>query len=148
MNLEANNISFSYTKKKPILKDISLSLKNNEIIGLIGDSGSGKSTLCKILSGHISNYSGEVTIDNQKIPDKNFYPVQLIFQHPEKTMNPKWKMEKVLSESWTPTQELKDTFGLKDTWLTRWPNELSGGELQRFSILRALNPKTKFIDSN
>ncbi len=124
MNLEANNISFSYTKKKPILKDISLSLKNNEIIGLIGDSGSGKSTLCKILSGHISNYSGEVTIDNQKIPDKNFYPVQLI----------KWKMEKVLSESWTPTQELKDTFGLKDTWLTRWPNELSGGELQRFSI--------------
>ncbi len=122
MNLEANNISFSYTKKKPILKDISLSLKNNEIIGLIGDSGSGKSTLCKILSGHISNYSGEVTIDNQKIPDKNFYPVQLIFQHPEKTMNPKWKMEKVLSESWTPTQELKDTFGLKDTWLTRWPN--------------------------
>jgi peptide/nickel transport system ATP-binding protein len=38
-----------------------------------------------------------------------------------------------------------DTFGLKDNWLGRWPNELSGGELQRFSILRALNPKTKFI---
>ena len=40
---------------------------------------------------------------------------------------------------------LKDTFGLKDNWLNRWPSELSGGELQRFSILRALNPKTKFI---
>ena len=145
MNLEAKNISFSYTKKRKILNDISLSLKNNEILGLIGDSGSGKSTLCKILSGHISNYSGEVTIDNKKIPEKDFYPVQLIFQHPEKTMNPKWKMEKVLNESWTPTQDLKDTFGLKDAWLTRWPNELSGGELQRFSILRALNPKTKFI---
>ena len=60
-------------------------------------------------------------------------------------MNPKWKMNKVLNESWTPPQELKDTFGLKDKWLTRWPSELSGGELQRFSILRALNPKTKFI---
>ena len=84
-------------------------------------------------------------LDDCKILDKDYYPVQLIFQHPEKTMNPKWKMEKVLNEPWNPPQELKDTFGLKDSWLTRWHNELSGGELQRFSILRALNPKTKFI---
>ena len=145
MDLKANNISFSYNKKRQILKDVSLSINSNQIIGLIGDSGSGKSTLCKILSGYISNYSGEVTLDGKKIPDKDFYPVQLIFQHPEKTMNPKWKMDKVLNESWTPSKDLKDTFGLKDSWLTRWPSELSGGELQRFSILRALNPKTKFI---
>lgn len=145
MNLEAKNITFSYNKKRQILKDVSLSLNSNQIIGLMGDSGSGKSTLCKILSGYLTHYSGEVTIDGNKIPDKDFYPVQLIFQHPEKTMNPKWKMEKVLNESWTPPQDLKDTFGLKDQWLTRWPSELSGGELQRFSILRALNPKTKFI---
>lgn len=145
MELKANNISFSYNKKRQILKDFSLSLNSNQIIGLMGDSGSGKSTLCKILAGYISNYSGEVTLDGNKIPDKGFYPVQLIFQHPEKTMNPKWKMEKVLNESWTPPKELRDTFGLKDQWLTRWPNELSGGELQRFSILRAINPETKFI---
>lgn len=145
MELKANNISFSYSKKKQILKDISLSLNSNQIIGLMGDSGTGKSTLCKIMSGYLFNYSGEVTLDGEKIQGKNFNPVQLIFQHPEKTMNPKWKMEKVLNESWIPSQELKDTFGLKDTWLKRWPNELSGGELQRFSILRALNPKTKFI---
>lgn len=145
MNLKAENISFSYNKKREILKDVSLSINSNQIIGLMGDSGSGKSTLCKIIAGYISNYSGKVTMDGNEIPDKDYYPVQLIFQHPEKTMNPKWKMEKVLNEAWTPTQELKDTFGLKDSWLTRWPNELSGGELQRFSILRALNPKTKFI---
>lgn len=145
MELKANNISFSYNKKRQILKDVSLSLNSNQIIGLIGDSGSGKSTLCKILAGYITKYSGDVTLDGKKIPDKDFYPVQLIFQHPEKTMNPKWKMEKVLTESWNPPQELKDTFGLKENWLTRWPSELSGGELQRFSILRALNPKTKFI---
>lgn len=145
MNLEANNISFSYNNKRQILKDISLSLNSNKIIGLIGDSGSGKSTLCKIIAGYIRNYSGEVTIDGKEIPNNDFYPVQLIFQHPEKTMNPKWKMEKVLKESWNPPQDLRDTFGLKDNWLTRWPNELSGGELQRFSILRALNPKTNFI---
>ena len=145
MNLKAENISFSYNKKREILKDVSLSLSSDKIIGLIGDSGSGKSTLCKIIAGYITNYSGNVTLDGKPIPDKDFYPVQLIFQHPEKTMNPKWKMEKVLNESWNPPQDLKDTFGLKDSWLTRWPNELSGGELQRFSILRALNPKTKFI---
>lgn len=145
MNLEAKNISFSYNKKRQILKDVSLSINSNQIIGLIGDSGSGKSTLCKILSGYLTHYSGEVTLDGNEIPNKGFHPVQLIFQHPEKTMNPKWKMEKVLMESWEPTRDLKDTFGLKDSWLTRWPSELSGGELQRFSILRALNPKTKFI---
>ncbi|MER2013396.1 MAG: ATP-binding cassette domain-containing protein [Methanobrevibacter sp.] len=145
MDLKASNITFSYNKKRQILKDISLSLNSNQIIGLMGDSGSGKSTLCKVLAGYITNYKGEVTLDGNKIPDKDFYPVQLIFQHPEKTMNPKWKMDKVLNESWAPPQELKDTFGLKDKWLTRWPSELSGGELQRFSILRALNPKTKFI---
>ena len=145
MDLKASNITFSYNKKRQILKDISLSLNSNQIIGLMGDSGSGKSTLCKVLAGYITHYKGEVTLDGNKIPDKDFYPVQLIFQHPEKTMNPKWKMNKVLNESWTPPQELKDTFGLKDKWLTRWPSELSGGELQRFSILRALNPKTKFI---
>ena len=145
MDLKASNITFSYNKKRQILKDISLSLNSNQIIGLMGDSGSGKSTLCKVLAGYITNYKGEVTLDGNKIPNKDFYPVQLIFQHPEKTMNPKWKMDKVLNESWAPPQELKDTFGLKDKWLTRWPSELSGGELQRFSILRALNPKTKFI---
>jgi peptide/nickel transport system ATP-binding protein len=145
MELKADNISFSYNKKRQILKDFSLSLNSNQIIGLMGDSGSGKSTLCKILSGHISHYSGEVTLDGNKIQDKGFYPVQLIYQHPEKTMNPKWKMEKVLNESWNPPQDLKKSFGLKDSWLTRWPSELSGGELQRFSILRALNPNTKFI---
>ena len=128
MELKANNISFSYNKKRQILKDFSISVDSNQIIGLMGDSGSGKSTLCKILAGYITHYSGEVTLDGNKIPDKGFYPVQLIFQHPEKTMNPKWKMEKVLNESWTPPKELRDIFGLKDQWLTRWPNELSGGE--------------------
>mgnify|MGYP003301234887 CR=1 FL=1 len=145
MNLKASNISFSYNKKRQILKDISLSLDSNKIIGLIGDSGSGKSTLCKIMAGYITNYSGEVTLDGKKIPDKDFYPVQLIFQHPEKTMNPKWKMEQVLKESWDVPDEFLEEFGIQKTWLTRFPQELSGGELQRFSVLRSLNPDTKFL---
>ncbi len=145
MYLHANNISFAYKKDKPILKNISISVPDNKVIGLMGDSGSGKSTLCKIMSGYITNYTGTVSLDKEVIDNKGYHPAQLIFQHPEKTMNPKWKMHKVLEESWNPPQELMDTFGLKENWLGRWPNELSGGELQRFSILRALNPKTKFI---
>lgn len=145
MYLHANNISFAYNKKRDILKNLSISIPNNKIIGLIGDSGTGKSTLCKIMAGYIQNYTGTVSLDKNLIKTKKHYSVQLIFQHPEKTMNPKWKMKKVLEESWSPTQELRDIFGLKENWLKRWPSELSGGELQRFSILRALNPETKFI---
>ena len=114
-------------------------------MGLIGDSGSGKSTLCKILSGYVTKYEGNVTFDGNPLPKKGFKPVQLIYQHPEKVMNPKWKMEQVLKESWDVPDEFLEEFGIQKTWLTRFPQELSGGELQRFSVLRSLNPDTKFL---
>ena len=146
MKLKATNISFKYpSAKNYLLKDINLELDNKKIMGLIGDSGSGKSTLCKILSGYIEKYDGEVTLDGNSLPKKGFKPVQLIYQHPEKVMNPKWKMEKVLKESWDVDDESLTDFGIQKSWLTRFPQELSGGELQRFSVLRALNPKTKFL---
>ena len=146
MELKANNISFKYpSAKKYLLKDINLEVNNRKVMGLIGDSGSGKSTLCKILSGYIEKYDGEVTLDGNSLPKKGFKPVQLIYQHPEKVMNPKWKMEKVLKESWDVDDESLTDFGIQKSWLTRFPQELSGGELQRFSVLRALNPKTKFL---
>ena len=146
MELKGSNISFKYpSAKKYILKDIDIQLDNTKITGLVGDSGSGKSTLCKILAGYINNYEGNVTLDGKELPLKEFCPVQLIYQHPEKVMNPKWKMTTVLEESWMPDDALLEDFGIQKSWLTRFPQELSGGELQRFSVLRALNPKTKFI---
>jgi len=146
MELKAKNISFKYpSAKKYLLKNVNLELDNNKIMGLIGDSGSGKSTLCKILSGYVSRYEGEVIFDGQPLPKKGFKPVQLIYQHPEKVMNPKWKMESVLKESWDVDDEILKEFGIQKSWLTRFPQELSGGELQRFSVLRSLNPKTKFL---
>ena len=54
-------------------------------------------------------------------------------------------MSEVLKESWDVGDEILSEFGIQKSWLKRWPAELSGGELQRFSVLRALNPKTKFI---
>ena len=146
MELKAENISFKYpSAKKYLLKDINLELDNNKVMGLIGDSGSGKSTLCKILSGYVTKYEGNVTFDGKSLPKKGFKPVQLIYQHPEKVMNPKWKMEAVLKESWDVPDDFLKEFGIQKTWLTRFPQELSGGELQRFSVLRSLNPKTKFL---
>ena len=146
MKLKATNISFKYpSAKNYLLKDINLELNNEKITGLVGDSGSGKSTLCKILSGYVQKYEGEVSFDDAPLPKKGFKPVQLIYQHPEKVMNPKWKMKDVLGESWDVDEKTLSEFGIQKSWLTRFPQELSGGELQRFSVLRALNPKTKFI---
>ena len=146
MELKGLNISFKYLSSKEfILKDIDISLDNKKITGLVGDSGSGKSTLCEILSGYINNFEGQVTLDGQELPKKEFCPVQLIYQHPEKVMNPKWKMSEVLAESWDVDDKLLSEFGIQKSWMTRFPQELSGGELQRYSVLRALNPKTKFI---
>ncbi len=146
MELKGQNISFKYkNSKKCIIKDLDISIKNGEIKGLVGDSGSGKSTLCKILAGYNNDYGGVITLDNNYILKNVFNPVQLIFQHPEQTMNPKWKMKDILFESWDVNEDLIDQFGIQKSWLNRWPNELSGGELQRFSVLRALSPKTKFL---
>lgn len=146
MKLKIENLSFKYPNaKKYLLKDVNLELDNKKIVGLIGDSGSGKSTLCKILSGYIDNYESNVTFNENPLPKKGFKPIQLIYQHPEKVMNPKWKMKQVLEESWNVPDELLDEFGIQKQWLKRYPQELSGGELQRFSVLRSLNPNTQFL---
>ncbi|RBQ22579.1 putative ABC transporter ATP-binding protein [Candidatus Methanobinarius endosymbioticus] len=148
MELKGKNINFKYGfSKKWILKDLNISLKSGEIKGLIGDSGSGKSTLSKILSGYMEEkkFKGDITIDGLKPLKSGFNPVQLIFQHPEQTMNPKWKMKDILYESWDVTEDLIEEFGIQKSWLNRWPNELSGGELQRFAVLRALSPNTQFL---
>lgn len=146
MELKGSNISFKYPSAKDyILKDIDICINDEKITGLVGDSGSGKSTLCKILSGYVNKFEGTVTLDGKELPKKEFCPVQLIYQHPEKVMNPKWKMKDVLEESWMPDDNLLSEFGIQKSWLTRFPQELSGGELQRFSVLRAINPKTKFL---
>jgi peptide/nickel transport system ATP-binding protein len=145
VRLKGENISFGYKKNNWILNNINISLKSGEVLGLIGDSGSGKSTLCKILSGYENNYHGNVTINRKEIPVNGYHPVQLVFQHPEKAVNPKWKMKNILNEGYTVPQDILDSFGIKKKWLNRWPSELSGGELQRFALARALGPKTKFL---
>ena len=146
MELTGRNISFKYSSgSRQILKDVDITIDNKKILGLFGDRGGGKSSLCKNLAGHIKRYDGQVRLDGNEIPKSGFDPVQLIYQHPEKVMNPKWKMHEVLEESWDVPDNLLEDFGIQKSWLNRWPAELSGGELQRFSVLRSLNPNTKFL---
>lgn len=116
-----------------------------EVIGLSGYSGCGKTTLSRILAGYIEPREGKVTIANSKLKRNAFRPVQLIYQHPEKAINPRWRMHEVITESYTPSQEILDAFEIREEWLNRWPAELSGGQQQRFCIVRALHPKTRYI---
>ncbi len=144
--LAAGNISFRYGKSADwILRGINLTVKPGERVGLIGPSGCGKSTLARIIAGYERPLEGEVLLNGSPLPKKGYCPVQMIYQHPEQAVNPRWKMEKILCEAWTPDAELLKDMGIEREWLKRWPAELSGGELQRFLIARVLGPQTRFL---
>ncbi len=145
MRLKAEKVSFKYSEDSIILKDMDFCIESGEIIGLVAPSGHGKTTLAKILAGYQKPQRGRVVLEGCHHSKGSYNPVQLIFQHPEKAVNPLWKMSKIISEAGEPSKELMDAMGIKEDWLNRWPTELSGGELQRFCVLRVLNDKTKFI---
>ena len=146
MQLRAENISFRYDRKSPwILKNVDLTLDAGERVALTGPSGCGKSTLSKILAGYLEPTEGQVLLDGKPLPTRGYSPVQLIYQHPEQAVNPRWKMERTLKECWEPDEELLKEMGIESEWLKRWPSELSGGELQRFCIARVLGPQTRFL---
>lgn len=145
MHLEARNISYRYGKGPWLFQDLDFSLQSGEVVGLQGPSGYGKTTLAKIISGYEKPVTGEVLINNQPLQKHGYNPVQLVFQHPEKAVNPRWKMEKIVNEGWTVDESLLALLGIEKDWLQRYPNELSGGELQRFCVARALGPQTKFL---
>lgn len=146
MQIEGKNLSFRYHEKMPwILKDVSLTIREGERVGLVGPSGSGKSTLMRILSGYLKPQEGSVLLDGKPLPKKGISPVQLIYQHPEKAINPRWKMRKVLEESGMYRAEIMEALGIEKDWLDRYPRELSGGELQRFCVARSLFQGIHFL---
>lgn len=139
MPLEARNIYFRYDKKKPwVLEDKSLSLRRGERLALLAPSGYGKTTLALLLSGYLKPEKGQVLLEDKPLPQKGVCPVQLIYQHPEKAVNPRWRLKHVLEESGGVRGDILDAFGIEPAWLNRFPGELSGGELQRFCVARAL----------
>jgi peptide/nickel transport system ATP-binding protein len=111
----------------------------------VGYSGCGKSTLAGVLAGNLRPKSGGVYLGGEPLPTRGFCPVQLIYQHPEEAINPRRKLRETLTEAWRPDDEFLSALGIEKAWLNRYPAELSGGELQRFCVARALAPETKFI---
>ena len=154
-----------FSKRKFIaVDDVNIEIKEGETLCLIGESGSGKSTLGRMLLNLIEPTSGEVIFDNYNIAKmkqtelrKIRRYMQLIPQYPDSALNPRWaiknsileplKIHKLINKNdgMEKLEELIETVGLKKEHLSRYPHELSGGELQRAVIARAISLKPKFI---
>lgn len=146
MRLEAKNVSFRYGRRGPwVLEDVSLAVESGRRLALLAPSGFGKTTLALLLAGYLSPVRGEVLLDGRPLPEKGVCPVQLICQHPEEAINPRWRLRQVLEESGELRGDVLDRFGIERAWLDRFPRELSGGELQRFCVARALMSGAEFL---
>lgn len=139
MALEAKNIYFRYNRKQSwILENRSISVEKEEHLAIFAPSGYGKTTLAMLLAGYLKPVKGQILLDGKPLPQKGVCPVQLIYQHPERAINPRWRLKRVLQESGELRADVLEAFGIEQAWLERFPRELSGGELQRFCVARAL----------
>jgi peptide/nickel transport system ATP-binding protein len=145
MQLEARGLGFGYERRAAVIDDFDLSIRCGERVALVGASGCGKSTLCKMLAGMLTPHRGEILWNGAPLPTQGYRPVQLIYQHPEQAVNPRWRLRDTLNEGWECDEQTLLSLGIEPTWLDRWPNELSAGELQRICIARALSPQTRIL---
>ncbi len=147
MRLEANDISFQYDNgNRQILNNLSIYMDQNERLGLAAPSGFGKTTFCKILAGYEKQDSGQVLLDGKCLSSyKGYCPIQMVWQHPELSVNPRIMLKEVLKEGDRVEKRVMEGLGIEPDWLNRYPSEVSGGELQRFCIARALGQGTRFL---
>lgn len=146
--LEAKRLVFSYGKRKmhpPVLDHVSLRVAPGERVGILSPSGTGKTTLLKLLGGYLRPDAGEVLVDGKPLPARGYCPVQMIWQHPEKAVNPRLRLGRSLAEGDGSMEALEERLGIAEDWKRRFPQELSGGELQRFCIARALGQRTRYL---
>jgi len=177
MNLfEIKNLKKYYEVKKgffakpTIIKavnDISFNVKKGEIHSIVGESGCGKSTTAKLLMTIEEPTEGEIFFEGKDITKftsqelKEYRKkVQIIFQDPYSSLNPRWKVGKIIAEPLKlntdlSKKEIKDKVyaimqkvGLNDDWYDRYPHQFSGGQRQRIGIARALilNPEIIICD--
>lgn len=140
--LIAKDLWYRYTTDW-IVRGTSLTVEPGEVVGLFGPSGSGKSTIAKLLAGFLKPQRGQILLD----PTTGAHPVQLVLQHPERAMNPHWTVRAILTETGaTPAEvEAVDPHLVHPTWFDRFPHEISGGELQRVNLARALLARPRFL---
>ena len=130
------------------LKDINFHINESEVVSLIGESGSGKTSISKIIMG-LLKAEGEIQINGK---------VQMIFQSPYSSLNPKYKIRDIIAEGVIYQKILKkeenldeylltilNEVGLDKEVLNKYPHELSGGMRQRVGIARAVAVKPNLI---
>ncbi len=158
-------------ERQTVLNGVSLKLKMGECLGIIGESGSGKSTLGKVILGLHKPEKGTVTIDGMKLYGKKYkmknirYDISVVFQDYVSSVNPRFTVMSALDEAINVhiintgekldkinrrnmAVELLNNVGLNESFLGRYPHELSGGQLQRVCIARAvaIHPKVILLD--
>lgn len=143
---------------------IDLAVGSGEVVGLVGESGCGKSTLGRVAAGLLSATQGSVRYLGKDVatlngPDHLAYilGVQMIFQDPQASLNPKQRLYQILQEALiahklAPRSELISrvdqallSVGLDTSYRTRYPHQISGGQRQRIGIARALMVNPKFL---
>ncbi|MCW2257540.1 peptide/nickel transport system ATP-binding protein [Providencia alcalifaciens] len=125
--------------------NLSLVLRRHERLGISAPSGFGKTTLGRVLAQWQAPVQGTILFEGKPLKQTGYCPIQLIPQHPEKSFNPHRTIGASLHDAWKPDPDWLDQFSIKSEWLERRPNELSGGELARVALLRALDPRTKIL---
>jgi len=135
--LSIENVSFGYTKDTQLFDNFSLSLKVGEIKAIVGPSGVGKSTLFELILGHRKPLSGII----------RSLSFSQVFQDPYSSFHPTYTVREQIMDvtSMEGYGDLMEQMGLAEELLDALPHKLSGGQLQRCSILRALLMKPKLL---
>jgi len=136
--LNIENLTFGYTKKKLIYTNFNLAIKTGEIKSVVGSSGSGKSTLFELITKNLKPIQGKIT--SQKISS--------IYQDPYSSFHPFYSIIEQIKDVTDDLSELDfllEKFSLDFSHLEKKPHQLSGGQLQRCSIVRALLMKPDLL---
>ena len=135
--LEIERLSFGYTPDKLLYEDFSLTLQRGEIKAVVGASGSGKTTLFEIILGNLKPFSGDLKSSR----------VSQVFQDPYTSFHPAYSIINQIKDvaSLDGLELYLSEMDLERALLDKQPHELSGGQLQRCSIVRALLMKPELL---
>jgi peptide/nickel transport system ATP-binding protein len=135
--LHVKDLDFGYDPKKLLYKGFSLTLKRGEIKAIVGASGSGKTTLFELILGNLKPLKGSITVSR----------LSQVFQDPYSSFHPSYSVINQIKDvaSLQRMQEYLDIMNLDAALLEMLPHELSGGQLQRASMLRALLMKPDLL---